>query len=79
MTKKKYKELENVRYQRRAIQAEEFPDGAYGAAIPSGSTASRQEDEFPVSSFTYANRTFHAGLERDVPGSHPTHSETEEV
>ena len=78
MAKKKFRELETVRSQRRSIMAEEFPDGPYSSSIPSGSTASEQDGEYPVSSFTYENRTFHAGLERDIPGSHPTHSETKE-
>jgi len=79
--KNRYRELETVISQRREIIPEEFPEGAYGAPFdgPLGKSTPWEPGMHAVSPFTYKNRTFHAGLERDHPDSHPTHSETEEV
>lgn len=80
--RKKYRELETVISRRSEIIPEEFPEGAYGSPydeVPLGKTTPWEPGMHAVSPFTYENRTFHAGLERDYPDAHPTHSETEEV
>jgi len=78
----KNRELETVISQRSEIIPEEFPEGAYGAPFNNetlGKSTPWYDDMHASSAFTYENRTFHAGLERDNPDAHPTHSETEEV
>ncbi len=78
----KKRELETVLSQRSEIIPQEFPEGAYGApddVVPTAKTTPWNVEMHAAPQFSYENRTFHAGLERDHPDSHPTHSETEEV
>ncbi|OUM86449.1 MAG: hypothetical protein BAA01_06800 [Bacillus thermozeamaize] len=79
---KRYRELETVVSQRSEIIAEEFPEGPYGAPFNEehlGKTTPWEGGMHAAPQFTYENRTFHAGLEREHPDAHPTHSEAEEV
>ncbi|THF76100.1 hypothetical protein [Cohnella fermenti] len=73
-------ELDTVRSQRSELVPEEFPEGPYGMELGAGESGSgeiapRTDDAHPLSAFTYENRELHAGLEREYPGDHPTHSE----
>lgn len=80
--RRRHRELETVISQRSEIIPEEFPEGAYGAPFNEetlGKTTPWEAGMHAAPQFTYENRTFHAGLEREHPDAHPTHSETEEV
>ncbi|WP_282937089.1 hypothetical protein [Paenibacillus sp. RC67] len=73
----KYTDLKTVESQRNDLIAEEFPEGPYGANLHEA-TAEKSSpwriDQRPQNRFTYENRELHAGISRDYPGSHPTHS-----
>ncbi|MFN2745028.1 MULTISPECIES: hypothetical protein [Bacillus] len=80
---KKYEDLSNVETQREFLAAEEFPEGAYGAAagknepVENKETPWREGQQY-YSNFTYEFRNLHQGLPRQYPGAHPTHDEDDQ-
>lgn len=77
------KELSNVETQRNFLTAEEFPEGAYGAAqgkdkpVENKNTPWKEGQQY-YSNFTYEFRNLHQGMPRQYPGAHPTHDEKEQ-
>jgi len=43
-----------------------------------GKSTPWRDDQRPTTAFGYEDRQFHAGLEREYPGDHNTHSENDE-
>ncbi|RAL27006.1 hypothetical protein [Thermoflavimicrobium daqui] len=74
-----YKELKTVESVRNEILPEEFPEGPYGSTRNEklGKSTPWEKDQHAVSNFAYENREFHEGLQREMPGSHPTHDDPE--
>jgi hypothetical protein len=73
-------DLATVESQRNEVIPEEFPEGPYGMAIESpslGKSTPWRADQRSKSNFTWENRELHAGLDRDYPGDHKPHDETE--
>ncbi|MEC1262887.1 hypothetical protein P9D34_21160 [Bacillus swezeyi] len=76
--RKDAEDMSNVETQRNFLTAEEFPEGAYGAAadkdepVENKSTPWREGQQY-YSNFTYEFRNLHQGLPRQYPGAHPTH------
>ncbi|MEB3101113.1 hypothetical protein [Ferviditalea candida] len=76
--RREFTDLATVESQRNDLAAEEFPEGAYGSSLlveSLGKSSPWREDQRPPNRFVYEDREFHAGLERDYPGDHPTHDE----
>jgi hypothetical protein len=74
----KYQELNTVIAYHTELSLEEFPEGPYGAAHNEeklGKNSPRIPGQHSLSAFTYENKEFHEGLEREMPGSHPTHDD----
>ena len=77
------KEMSNVETQRNFLTAEEFPEGAYGAAqgkdepVENKSTPWKEGQQY-YSNFTYEFRNLHQGTPRQYPGAHPTHDEEDQ-
>lgn len=77
---KKYRELGSVEAYHNELNVEEFPEGPYGAAHNEeklGKTSPWMEGQRRTSAFTYENKEFHEGLERQSPDTHPTHDEAD--
>lgn len=75
-----YTDLATVESQRNDLTAEEFPDGPYGSTMNAetlGKSTPWREDQRPPNRFTYEARQFHAGIEREYPGDHEFHDESE--
>jgi hypothetical protein len=73
-----YSDLSAVESQRNEIIPEEFPEGPYGASTDEarlGKATGWEKGQHVISAFSYEGRDFHQGLERQYPGSHPTHDE----
>lgn len=63
---------------RSKLRPEEFPEGPYGAATNEEHLAKStpwKPGQYRSSAFTYENKEFHEGLERQDPSTHPTHDE----
>jgi hypothetical protein len=76
---KPYTDLATVESGRNDLTAEEFPEGPYGSIInyeTLGKSVPWRQDQRPPNSFTYENRELHEGLDRDYPGDHETHDES---
>ncbi|AAU24471.1 hypothetical protein SFC27_15655 [Bacillus licheniformis] len=77
------KEMSNVETQRNFLTAEEFPEGAYGAAqgkdepVENKSTPWKEGQQY-YSNFAYEFRNLHQGTPRQYPGAHPTHDEEDQ-
>ncbi|MCY7780103.1 hypothetical protein P9D36_15910 [Bacillus haynesii] len=77
------KEMSNVETQRNFLTAEEFPEGAYGAAqgkdepVENKNTPWKEGQQY-YSNFTYEFRNLHQGMPRQYPGAHPTHDEEDQ-
>lgn len=74
-------DLATVESQRNDLTAEEFPEGPYGSDILSatlGKSTPWRDDQRSPNSFSYENRELHAGMDRDYPGDHDVHSESDE-
>ncbi|MCY7912519.1 hypothetical protein [Bacillus haynesii] len=77
------KEMSNVETQRNFLTAEEFPEGAYGAAqgkdepVKNKNTPWKEDQQY-YSNFTYEFRNLHQGMPRQYPGAHPTHDEEDQ-
>ncbi|AKQ74237.1 MULTISPECIES: hypothetical protein [Bacillus] len=77
------KEISNVETQRNFLTAEEFPEGAYGAAqgkdepVENKSTPWKEGQQY-YSNFAYEFRNLHQGTPRQYPGAHPTHDEEDQ-
>ncbi|MGA9173443.1 MAG: hypothetical protein WBZ33_05625 [Thermoactinomyces sp.] len=74
------KELDTVKSYRSELVPEEFPDGPYGAATnyKLGKSSPWRPGQHAGPQFTYEMREFHEGIEREYPGSHPTHDEPDQ-
>ncbi|WP_281890939.1 hypothetical protein [Paenibacillus sp. YYML68] len=73
----KYTDFATVESQRNDLTAEEFPEGPYGTSLPLeslGKSTPWRDDQRSNNRFSYENRELHAGLPRNYPGEHPTHS-----
>lgn len=60
------------------LRPEEFPEGPVGAATNEkhlGKSTPWKKGQYRTSAFTYENKEFHEGLERQGPSRHPTHDE----
>lgn len=76
--KESYHELDSVIAYHNELNNEEFPEGPYGAVYNEeklGKTSPWLPGQHITSAFTYENREFHEGLDRQEPNSHPTHDE----
>jgi len=75
-----YRELKTVESQRNELVPEEFPEGPVGAATSYqlGKSSPWRPGQHAGPQFTYEMREFHEGLQREMPGSHPTHDEPNE-
>ncbi len=77
------KEMSNVETQRNFLTAEEFPEGAYGAAqgkdepVENKSTPWKEGQQY-YSNFAYEFRNLHQGTPRQYPGAHPTHDDEDQ-
>lgn len=75
--------MSNVETQRNFLTAEEFPEGAYGAAqgkdepVENKSTPWKEGQQY-YSNFAYEFRNLHQGTPRQYPGAHPTHDEEDQ-
>lgn len=72
-----YKRLDVDDAYRSKLRPEEFPEGAYGAEKEEqlGKSTPWKPGQRRASAFTYENKEFHEGLERQDPNRHPTHDE----
>lgn len=72
-----FRELKTVESQQNELVPEEFPEGPYGATTSSkpGKSSPWRPSQHASPRFTYEMREFHEGLQRNFPGSHPTHDE----
>lgn len=74
-------DLSTVESRRNDLTAEEFPEGPYGSDLEAatlGKSTPWRPEQRPPRTYAYENRRLHAGLERDYPGDHPLHDETED-
>lgn len=79
--KERFREVSTVESLHNDVFPEEFPEGPYGAATNEeklGKTSPWEPDQHAAPQFTYEMREFHEGLERVIPGSHPTHDDPEQ-
>jgi len=75
---REYSDLATVESQKDDLLPEEFPEGPYGSPIQRatlGKDGFFLESQRATSAFTYEDKAFHEGLERQDPNSHPTHDE----
>lgn len=73
-----YRDFKTVESIRNDIIPEEFPEGPYGAATNEdalGKETPYTAHQHAAPQYTYEDREFHAGLNRQDPSAHPTHSE----
>lgn len=83
MFKKKntpYTDVSTVESQRNDIFPEEYPEGPFGATTNEdvlGKETPYTASQHAAPRFTYENREFHAGIERQDPDAHPTHDDPE--
>lgn len=76
--KRKWTDLSTVESMRNDLVAEEFPEGPYGSSLLTeslGKSEPWREDQRPPKPFSYEDREFHAGAEREYPGDHELHDE----
>ncbi|MDQ0223859.1 hypothetical protein [Metabacillus niabensis] len=75
-----YTDFSNVEKQRNFLTAEEYPDGPYGSPIRKDEKVENKSTPWEdgqqyYSNFAYENRNLHENLQREFPGSHPTHDD----
>lgn len=64
-------DLETALSRRNDLASEEFPEGPYGASMPSftlGKSTPWGEEQQAADAYDFENEALHAGLERDYPG-----------
>lgn len=79
--RKPYRDLKTVESLRNELVPEEFPEGPYGASTHEdelGKDSPWRPTQHASPRFTYEMRDFHEGIPRQIPGSHPTHDESNE-
>ncbi|TMW72482.1 hypothetical protein [Alteribacter natronophilus] len=75
--KRKYSDFTVVENNRNYVLPEITPEGPYGSPIerPLGKSSAWHEGQRSYSAFNYEYKNLHEGLDRKVPGSHPTHDD----
>jgi hypothetical protein len=73
--KRKYADVQAVNSQKSELLPEEFPEGPYGSPMNFSLSHDWKPGQHAISAFSYENRGFHEGIERQVQPSHPTHDQ----